>query len=371
MAKILLIEPYFTGSHKSWAVDYQANSSHTIEIISLPGKFWKWRMHGGAITLADQFMKMNFIPDLILATDMLDVTTFISLTKKKTSHLPVVLYFHENQLSYPWSKQDRDVQRKRDHHYGFINIASALAADHVLFNSQFHLDSFHLEGEKLLKNFPDYNETKTMDTIKKKSQVLYLGMDLEKFDEFKVTAFKNPLIVWNHRWEYDKNPESFFKCMIELKDRGAVFNLAILGESFSTKPSIFDEAKTKLSKEIVHFGYCNDFSQYATWLCKADILPVTNNQDFFGGSIVEAIYCGAFPILPKRLSYPELLPKERHKTHLYEREKELVDMIEDSICNIKKTRKVSLASDFKRFDWKNMNSKYDQLFSTIIDQHEN
>ena len=154
MAKILLIEPYFTGSHKSWAVDYQANSSHTIEIISLPGKFWKWRMHGGAITLADQFMKMNFIPDLILATDMLDVTTFISLTKKKTSHLPVVLYFHENQLSYPWSKQDRDVQRKRDHHYGFINIASALAADHVLFNSQFHLDSFHLEGEKLLKNFP-------------------------------------------------------------------------------------------------------------------------------------------------------------------------------------------------------------------------
>jgi len=233
------------------------------------------------------------------------------------------------------------------------------------------LYSFHLEGEKLLKNFPDYNEIKTIDTIKKKSQVLYLGMDLEKFDEFKVTAFKNPLIVWNHRWEYDKNPESFFKCMFELKDRGAVFNLAILGESFSTKPSIFDEAKTKLSKEIVHFGYCNDFSQYATWLCKADILPVTNNQDFFGGSIVEAIYCGAFPILPKRLSYPELLPKERHKTHLYEREKELVDMIEDAISNIKKTRKVSLASDFKRFDWKNMNSKYDQLFSTILDQHKN
>ena len=100
MAKILLIEPYFTGSHKSWAVDYQANSTHTIEIISLPGKFWKWRMHGGAITLADQFMKMNFIPDLILATDMLDVTTFISLTKKKTSHLPVVLYFHENQFLF-------------------------------------------------------------------------------------------------------------------------------------------------------------------------------------------------------------------------------------------------------------------------------
>ena len=52
-----------------------------------------------------------------------------------------------------------------------ITVSSTLltlAADHVLFNSQFHLDSFHLEGEKLLKNFPDYNETKTMDIIKKK-----------------------------------------------------------------------------------------------------------------------------------------------------------------------------------------------------------
>ena len=81
--KILLLEPYFTGSHKSWAEGYQSNSSHEIKIISLPGQFWKWRMHGGAITIAKEFLQSDFDPDLIIATDMLDVTSFLSLTREK------------------------------------------------------------------------------------------------------------------------------------------------------------------------------------------------------------------------------------------------------------------------------------------------
>ena len=85
--KILLVEPYFSGSHKSWSEGYQSFSNHNIRIISLPGKFWKWRMHGGAISLAKQFMEMDFSPDLILATDMLDLTTFLSLTKSRTAQI--------------------------------------------------------------------------------------------------------------------------------------------------------------------------------------------------------------------------------------------------------------------------------------------
>ena len=209
---ILLVEPYYTGSHKSWAEGYQSFSNHNVQIISLPGQFWKWRMHGGAISLAKQFMHMNFSPDLILATDMLDLTTFLSLTKSRTAQVPSALYFHENQLSYPWSNSDRDIQEKRDHHYGFINLSSALAADHVLFNSQYHQDSFHHEGLRLLKIFHDHNEVDVIERIKEKSQVLYLGMNLSKFDQHKTQGQKNPLVLWNHRWEYDKNPESFFEC---------------------------------------------------------------------------------------------------------------------------------------------------------------
>ena len=66
--KILILEPYFTGSHKQWALGYKKYSKHEVKILSMKGQFWKWRMHGGAVTLAKQFKNKNYKPDLILSS---------------------------------------------------------------------------------------------------------------------------------------------------------------------------------------------------------------------------------------------------------------------------------------------------------------
>ena len=129
-------------------------------------------MHGGAVTLARQFLESDLAPDLILATDMLDLTTFLTLTRQRTADTLTAIYFHENQLTYPWSPTDRDIAQKRDKHYGFINYISALAADSVLFNSHYHQESFLAALPKLLKHFPDYNELNTVERIREKSQRL-------------------------------------------------------------------------------------------------------------------------------------------------------------------------------------------------------
>ncbi|GIS03920.1 MAG: hypothetical protein CM15mP106_3670 [Candidatus Neomarinimicrobiota bacterium] len=163
--KILILEPYFTGSHKQWALGYKKYSKHEVKILSMKGQFWKWRMHGGAVTLAKQFVKANYKPDLILSTDMLDLSTFLALTKTKARS---AIYFHENQLSYPWSPNDRDLLKKRDHHYSFINYVSALSADHVLFNSRFHMEIFLKKLHSFLNHFPDHNEIDTIKIIEKK-----------------------------------------------------------------------------------------------------------------------------------------------------------------------------------------------------------
>ena len=364
--KILLLEPYFTGSHKTWSEGYQSNSSHDVKIISMPGQFWKWRMHGGAITLAKEFLQSDFIPDLIIATDMLDLTTFLSLTKSKTVDIPTVLYFHENQITYPWSTTDRDVQEKRDVHYGFINLSSALAADHVLFNSEYHLNSFLSGGKKILKHFPDHQELDVIDEIQSKSQTLYLGMNLVQFDAYEEKSEGDPLILWNHRWEYDKNPESFFHCLFRLHEEGHKFQVAILGESFHSVPNIFDEAKIRLKDRIIHYGYCSEFRDYARWLWKADILPITSNQDFFGVSIMEGIYCGVYPILPRRLTYPELLPDSYHSKHLYNNEDELYELVKISIKDISMVRAYSMGDWIRKFDWNSMAPSYDKLFNSYI-----
>ena len=62
----------------------------------------------------------NKIPTLISSWK----THYLSW-RKKTKNIPTAIYFHENQISYPWSPRDRDKIQNRDNHYGFINYVCA------------------------------------------------------------------------------------------------------------------------------------------------------------------------------------------------------------------------------------------------------
>ncbi len=367
---IMIIEPYFTGSHAAWAKGYQKVSRHKIEILSMDGRYWKWRMHGGAVTLAKKFLAGNYRPDLILATDMLDLTTFLSLTRKETANIPTAIYFHENQITYPWSPDDRDIHHKRDKHYGFVNYASALAADRVFFNSCYHLESFLGELIPFLKHFPDHNELDTIETIREKSGVLPLGLDLQKLELSKPQTLKRgeapPLILWNHRWEYDKNPAGFFEALYRLDKKNLPFEVALLGENFRKQPKEFADAKRRLGNKVVHYGFVKDFSDYATWLWRADLMPVTSNQDFFGGSVVEAIFCNTFPLLPKRLAYPEHIPAKRQGEFFYDDADDLVRRLEEAINNIDIIRATDVAHFVDEYRWEKMGTVYDETLSHLL-----
>jgi len=369
---IFLIEPYFTGSHRVWAEGYKQYSRHDIEILSLEGRFWKWRMHGGAVSLAKSFMEQEYNPELILATDMLDLTTFLSLTRKRTAQIPAAIYFHENQISYPWSEGDRDILYKRDKHYGFINYISALTANAVLFNSSYHLESFFNELPKLLKHFPDFRDLQNIKEIEAKSSVLHLGMDLSILDAqspksgSQTRRQKSPVILWNSRWEYDKNPNEFFKVLDILAEKGLDFQVVVLGENFKRKPDEFERARNKHGDRILHFGYIESRNDYINWLYSSDILPVTSNQEFFGLSVVEAVYCGLHPILPCRLSYPEIFPPEMFPQNYYDNFENLVDKLSELVSNPKSIRNNEFKEHLKKFDWKTKSAEYDDFLESLI-----
>ena len=362
--KILIIEPFFTGSHKDWAEGYQKNSSHEIEILSLPGRFWKWRMHGGAITLAKRYNRLDFQPDLILATDMLNLPVFQSLIPQNS---PIAIYFHENQFTYPWSPVDEDVILRRDKHYGFINYSSTLSSDHIYFNSQFHLDSFFIGLEDFLRQFPDYREIQNIEKIKAKSSVLDLGLDLHKFDPCisKRNTTESPLILWNHRWEHDKNPETFFEIMQDLSQKGVDFNLVVLGAEFKNEQLCFTHARKKLKKHILKFGYAKSFEEYAKWLWRADILPVTSNQDFFGGSIMEAVYCNTIPLLPRRLTYPDLFLADQNPEIFYQSTEELIYKLKNLLQNNGIYKGTNYQNIAMNYDWSIMATKYDDQLENL------
>ncbi|MCP4132951.1 MAG: DUF3524 domain-containing protein [bacterium] len=373
--KILLIEPFYTGSHKAWLKGIQEHSRHRVSLLTMPGRYWKWRMHGGCVTLAQKYLEQYSAPgekpNLILASDMLDLSGFLALTRKETHSIPIALYFHENQLTYPWSPTDRDVKHKRDKHYGFINYISALTADHCFYNSNFHRNSFLGALPNFLKSFPDFNETATIDIIDKKSTVLPLGIDLARFDAevpeppgFSETG-SAPILLWNHRWEYDKNPGDFFEALYALDAKGIPFRAAILGERYGKIPKEFEKARDRLGSKIIKFGYAESFEEYVFWLQNAHILPVTSNQDFFGISIMEALYCGCVPLLPKRLTYPDLVPIEQFGPCFYNDQAHLISQLETLLQNPEPHNSHQFRQLASAYDWKNMINLYDSTFEEM------
>ncbi|MDX2001973.1 MAG: DUF3524 domain-containing protein [Chitinophagales bacterium] len=366
--KIVLLEPYFAGSHRSWAEGYRQHSRHQLEILSLPGSHWKWRMHGGAISLAKRYIEQQLKPDLILATDMLDLNLFLSLTRKVTANIPTAIYFHENQLTYPWSPKDEDTKQQRDNHYSFINYASALTADRVFFNSQYHCDTFLQALPAFLKAFPDHQETDRAALIKAKSSVLHLGLDLKAMDAIKPPKPEKPnraVILWNHRWEYDKNPDFFFKVLTDIAERGVEFKAIILGQQYGKQPECFEHFRNQYADRILHYGYVASREEYVKWLCMADILPVTSQHDFFGASIVEAMYCDVIPLLPNRLAYPEHLPKQFHRTFFYDKDDELTNRLQRMIFDVRVLRPQKVAHFIEKYDWSSLSKLYDEQLEGV------
>jgi glycosyltransferase involved in cell wall biosynthesis len=147
-----------------------------------------------------------------------------------------------------------------------------------------------------------------------------------------------------------------------LSERALDLELAVMGENFSQKPDVFLAAEKALAKHIVQFGYAESFADYAKWLWHADILPVTSNQDFFGASVVEALYCDCFPLLPKRLAYPHIIPSEYHPRCFYDDFDDLVERLGKAILNIEQTRQFSLRSVVAQYDWQEQGKVYDELF---------
>ncbi|MCH7526316.1 MAG: glycosyltransferase, partial [Planctomycetes bacterium] len=76
---------------------------------------------------------------------------------------------------------------------------------------------------------------------------------------------------------------------------------------FRESPPIFDWAREHFAAHIDRWGYQESRDDYEAALREADVIVSTANHEFFGISVVEAIAAGAYPLLPRRLAYPEIL----------------------------------------------------------------
>ncbi len=290
-------------------------------------------MRGAALALEGAIRDLSPPPpDLLVTTDYMNLPELLALTRDLWARpVPAIVYFHENQLTYPSTSADI-----RDFHFGLVNVHSALAADRVLFNSAFHRESFLAAADDLLDRMPDFRPEGVGERIRRRSEVLGLPLDLQEMDAILSTCqvrrrqfrpdealssqparlnepsrASRPLVVWNHRWEADRNPEEFFAA-IERLDAMAKeglapdFALVVAGQTYQARPAAFDRARERLAGRIERWGYVESRAEYLEILARSKVVVSTSHHEFFGVSVMEAIYMGCAPVLPRRLTYTDI-----------------------------------------------------------------
>nr|XP_045004472.1 glycosyltransferase-like domain-containing protein 1 isoform X4 [Jaculus jaculus] len=332
---ILLIEAFYGGSHRQLAQLLQEELEDCV-LYTLPAKKWHWRARTAALYFS-QNVPISEHYRILFASSVLNLTELVAL-RPDLGKLKKILYFHENQLVYPVKKcQERDFQ------YGYNQILSCLVADVVVFNSVYNMESFLTSIGKFMKQIPDHRPTDLQSVIRPKCQVAYF-----------------PIRFPDVAREHDKDPESFFKILMHLKDLGFNFHISVLGETFTDVPDIFSEAKKALGSSVLHWGFLPCKDDYFKVLCMADVVISTAKHEFFGVAMLEAVYCGCYPLCPKDLVYPEIFPAE----YLYSTPEQLSKRLQNFCKRPNIVRKHLYKGEVAQFSWAALHGKFRSLLTT-------
>lgn len=358
--KILFIEPFYKGSHRYFLDNLESRSQHKITTLTKNGVFWKWKFLESSIA---NTLGPDHEFNIIMGSNMLDLATWAGINRQNIGRAKLVLYFHENQLTYPENK----TQNSNNAFFGYKNLTSCFAADHVIFNSDFHRKSFMKAGKKLSKKLPSSISNNYFEKLKLDSSVVPVGIDTTRFETYKESHTNEvPVLLWNHRWEFDKNPELFLKTLIDLKKEEVEFKLIMLGSAPKKLMPIFDEAKEVLSENIIQWGRVSSFEEYAKFLWMADILPVTSNHDFFGVSVLEALTCHTRLLLPKRCAYPDHFPVETYPNWYYEDDggfkSKLRELIQNESSRALNIEDIKVAGNYS---WEHVITKFDNKIDQL------
>lgn len=327
--KILLLSAYDARSHRYWHQSMVAQfPQYDWQVLTLKDRFFAWRMGGNAMNFSAQYeqqLKADY--DVIIATSMTDLSTLLGLYPQLT-RLPIHLYFHENQFAYPVNNQQRgllEIQMR--------SIYAALAADFIWFNSDFNHHSFFNGISQLVQKMPDGIPTDLFESLQTKSSVLAVPIADDCFSLNNKTPTNQAIeVVWNHRWEHDKGPETLLE-VLRLCTNKAAIKFHIIGQQFNTKPPAMQSIVTHHQAQCLSLGYIESRTQYIKTLQQADVVLSTAKHDFQGLAILEAVACGCKPIAPDRLVYPELYPATNlypsNPNHPHQEAKNIVSML----CN--------------------------------------
>lgn len=361
--ELLFIEPYDGGSHRAFRESFAAHSRHRVVPLTLPARFWKWRMRSAALWFADLLRAEPPAADLILCSDYLNVADLRGLLPPPLDRVPVVQYMHENQLTYPLSPDEFF-----DFHFGFTNILSCLAADRTVFNSGYHRDLFLDAVDGFLDRMPEAVPRDVRARIAERSEVLPVGIDRAPHPAAGPprrirSPDAAPVILWNHRWEFDKRPEWFVAALDALAAEGLDYRVRLLGEE-RQREEVFGPLRDRLGARILDFGYRPARADYQAALAASDIVVSCAAQEYFGISVAEAVHAGCHAVLPRGQVYPSLYGGRCPGEHFYDGPDGLTGLLRRVLTG-EAAHGCTLPARCDEFCWSRLAPRFDDLLESV------
>jgi glycosyltransferase involved in cell wall biosynthesis len=316
--RVLLISGYDAASHQYWRQTLSRElPDYEWSQIALADRYYAWRIRGNGFVIAEKYAtKLAQEYDCLILTSMVDFNSLRGFCPQ-LANIPSIVYCHENQFVYPQNGQSQEQANRLNAQLSAIY--SMQIADRVIFNSDYNKMTFFKGAKALFKKLPDGVSVSNIERIEQKSKVLPVPIDVvnNNLDMALVKSCTNnrkqlqsPVsIVWNHRWEFDKQPEVFFDALRLLSQQGIDFRLNLLGQSFRKIPACFHVAEREFADKIDYWGF-QSRSIYQQVLNQADIVVSTAIHDFQGLSMLEAILSGCIPVAPNRVVYPEYIDQQ-------------------------------------------------------------
>ncbi|MFV0317368.1 MAG: DUF3524 domain-containing protein [Microthrixaceae bacterium] len=370
---VLVLEPFFTGSHEVWARGWQEHSRHDLHLLTQPGTHWRHRMMAASVPLAEatrEHIERLGRPDVVVASDMVDLAGYLGLCRDELAGVPTVVYFHENQLTQPTSPNG--VGGLRDRHLAWTNWRSLLAADEVWFNSAWQRDSMTDALEDLLAHGPAGDDQRPLlAQVRDRFRVRPVGCDLTDLLEIERpvhdldagTPPEPPLVLWNHRWAHDKGLDVAVASMRAVAGQGVDFRLAVVGTDDHHDPARGDKMLEPLGDRVVHRGWMEP-QRYRQLLGEADVVVASARQENFGIAVVEAVAAGCVPVVPDALAYPESITDEKFRYP----PGRLTTALRDVLSDIEGFRRKCqpMRESLVRFDWSNVAPEDDDDLEAVV-----
>ncbi|MCE3028901.1 DUF3524 domain-containing protein [Salinicola sp. DM10] len=295
--KALLLSAYAAVSHRVWAEGLVAAFPEIAWTrLELPPRHFAWSIRANPLiwqVSQEAALAQNY--DLVVATSMVDLATLVGLCPA-LGRAHKVVYFHENQFAFPASAQQTPRPEPM-----MVNLYAAMAADSVVFNSRYNRDSFCDGVRDFLGRMPGRPRPQVwLERLAERARVLLVPLP----ESPPRQANGGHRIVWNHRWEYDKNPEAFFAALAQLIEEEVAFEVAVMGQQFRARPAIFDQARAWLGERVVCWGE-QPGEVYHQMLDSGAIVVSTTDHEFQGLAIMEAVTRGCVPLVPDRLCFPD------------------------------------------------------------------